>query len=1546
MGELHHIRAQWHRGNLPGKDSWSPPLPGGEIPVGGGDRIDAIADKLNSLAKKKLDFEKQVKAGRAIDADAYDLCCNQLAQWTQWDADKTVEAHKYGYEDRMLEQLGRNRPALEELIRWRVWDRTGGGLMAELGSHQLDAASIFISAMHEKKHVHPLTVHAVGGRTIFPQDRDADGNRKCRDAVGLQSACQVFCKQYAEIARASVLGRRIHIAGNHEHCLQRHCRGGITRHIGRTTRRLRRKAGVTRAALPKTVQQTVKKRLQRLDEKRRRVLAVASVLGRSFDYEDLEALLGGEDDLDELVDALLEEEMLEEDGRSRGDRLRFASTVVSDVLYRELPRRRRRKLHRQHAERLEKRHAGQLERVYPDLVHHFSEAEVADKTVRYGLELARFSLASFSPDKALFPARTALELIDEDEIVDAAAVRGELLLLVARAEHLGGHFDEALFEAEQAFDFLFEARDLEKAAEAALFLAEATWQGRQGSAARRWVEHGLSLAHCGEEQSTLRGLLTLGATLANLRGEYAEAQRYLREMEELMPTAAEKESQEVVPEGGALVTALPNPVISLDPARLHYDEQNEVATTLYETLLTTDDDGALRPQLCESWEASTDGKLFELMIRPDVCFSDGSPLLARDVKASIERYLRHGSADLTTAFSALATFASFIAGERRDVQGVEAPDEHRIVFRLSEPLPIFLALLTQPNTAIVKESEAGARSPELLGTGPFVLASQDANRILLARNPRYWQGSPPPLEQIEFRTALDAAGIATGLRSGEIDLGRDLLPADLEEILGDPRFRSGLVEATKKTVSFVLFNTSGPAARQPALRRALAGVVRPQDLVWRSLGRFAQPASSFIPPGILGHDPGRRYPMLSREEARSLLQELGICSPIELRAAVSPLFQDRYGSLTRALLEEWSALGVEVTSLTPTMDDFLRRYQDSADIDLLIGRYVADYDDPDTFTSTLFRSKSGLFQSYYSSSRGDELMEKARQEKRSGTRQAIYQQFEDLLNGQSVLVPLFHDVNYRIANPNVRGLKLFNTLPYVNYSTVGKSAARSEPRTLTSRAGGRSTRKGEIHVPIQGRVDTFDPAFGLFLDNNEVSGNIFETLVVEEGARLVPGLAEAFEARKGGCEYYFRLRNRVRFHDGRRLTARDVRYSFERILRSSNEEVLFPILPIRGARAFRNEQARELAGFRILSATEFLVELDEPLAFFPSLLATGTASIVPEGSRSFVDSWRDGCVGTGAFRVARFDSGERIELERNPEYWRPGYPRSDRLVFHLGISPGKAAEGFREGRLTLVSNLLPDDLEALRRTPELMAGYQEVPRLGTYFLAFSVQQGPFVDPDLRRDFFHAFDINSIVRETAGRLVLPASGLIPPGYLGHEASAPRKPHACETPETLRRLRLRILAQPVYNAQYKRFWDRLCRTWTDAGIQLEIVPASTVAEADTILTESAVDLSAHRWIADFLDTDGIVGRVLHSEGGDLRKICSTPEIDRLIEAGRREVDFALRHAIYRKIEETLARDALLIPLFHEQAYRFCRPGVEGLRLTYGTPEVRYEELSVQA
>jgi predicted dehydrogenase len=171
LGEIHHIRAQWHRANLPGKDSWELPIPGGEL-APDGKRVDGIKSQ---LAK----FQAAIQTATGKDAEFLKM---QIAQWAALDSDQFVDAAKYGYlDDSTILGTGKLRSAMEELIRWRLWDRTAGGLMAELGSHQIDAASIFIAALSKDigKKVHPLTVHAVGGRQIFPPNRDADDHVYC-----------------------------------------------------------------------------------------------------------------------------------------------------------------------------------------------------------------------------------------------------------------------------------------------------------------------------------------------------------------------------------------------------------------------------------------------------------------------------------------------------------------------------------------------------------------------------------------------------------------------------------------------------------------------------------------------------------------------------------------------------------------------------------------------------------------------------------------------------------------------------------------------------------------------------------------------------------------------------------------------------------------------------------------------------------------------------------------------------------------------------------------------------------------------------------------------------------------------------------------------------------------------------------------------------------------------------------------------------------------------------------------------------------------------
>ncbi len=183
LGDVHSIRAQWHRSNLPppDKDSWKMPLPPG------GKHEEATA-KLVEEAKK---LQSQLDNSYGLEAD---LCRRRLRQLEAQLADKILNekdesgrtmAEVLGYKAKEVKDAEGNPvyhcTPLEELIRWRLWDRTGAGMMAELGSHQLDAASIFVSAMHKdaKEHPHPLRVAATANRPIFGFDRDIEDHVYC-----------------------------------------------------------------------------------------------------------------------------------------------------------------------------------------------------------------------------------------------------------------------------------------------------------------------------------------------------------------------------------------------------------------------------------------------------------------------------------------------------------------------------------------------------------------------------------------------------------------------------------------------------------------------------------------------------------------------------------------------------------------------------------------------------------------------------------------------------------------------------------------------------------------------------------------------------------------------------------------------------------------------------------------------------------------------------------------------------------------------------------------------------------------------------------------------------------------------------------------------------------------------------------------------------------------------------------------------------------------------------------------------------------------------
>ena len=754
---------------------------------------------------------------------------------------------------------------------------------------------------------------------------------------------------------------------------------------------------LTPAALPATVQQAVERRLLRLPEEQRELLTLASVLGRGFELRDLEALVEDRGALEAQLDRLIAEGLLEEDRSSRTDRLSFSSGVLRDVLYAAIPRRRRRSLHQRVAAHLERRWAGRLERVVPQLFFHCEQGDLAEKCVEYGLAAARFQLETFSPDDATRTLRTVLEFLRDEGFEGAAGVEAEARRLLAAAHRQAGDVQAALAQLELALQKTGD--DARQRLELISLAAATAWEGRRIADTQRWVEEGVVAARAAGDRDELQRLLTLGATVANLAGRQAQATEYLGELESLEP---EHVSAADLPRGGTARVGMPLGLHASDPARASTVEEAEVLATVYETLVTTDARGILLPLLAERWEALDGGQAYAITLRPGVILHDGRPLTADRVRESLLRTAEVARQDPPAAIAA-------VRGGREGTPSIAVTGERELRLELVEPLAIFPAMLTDLRTAIAVPSEAadGAQSAPyedagrvrsahhetaaagdgaaLAGTGSFKLASHADDRIVVERWEKHWR-NVPRVDAIEFRGGISAASLAQAVRDGSLDLAHDLEPEAIEEAARDRHLGLALLESTRRSLYFVLFSSAGTlgTSRAPAARSAASlRTPRPRARGARPLRtagarRAARRASSATTPAA-------RRPSLGRDEAGSCCAS-GTCARRPRCAPRSTrCFRTAMRRADARPSSRLAELGVEVEVVTPHPRRLPQAIHRAAarrrPFDLLLGRWIADYDDPDTFAATLPLARRPLPRLDCPGAALDELIEAARAER-------------------------------------------------------------------------------------------------------------------------------------------------------------------------------------------------------------------------------------------------------------------------------------------------------------------------------------------------------------------------------------------------------------------------------------------------------------------------------------------------------------------------------------------------------------------------------------
>lgn len=384
----------------------------------------------------------------------------------------------------------------------------------------------------------------------------------------------------------------------------------------------------------------------------------------------------------------------------------------------------------------------------------------------------------------------------------------------------------------------------------------------------------------------------------------------------MLPSFGEEETPEekgpVLPERFALPYM---PGRSLDPVDCADGMQQTAASLLCEGLFRLDGSFEPQPCLCVSYTHDETASRYTFTLRPEVQFSDGTPLTARDVKATLDRA------------RSSQRYGSRLSG----ISSVSASGDS-VTVSLSSPNAALAALLDVP---IVK---SGVQGEIPVGTGPYFYAEEETGPYLIA-NQSWWRGENQPVERIALVEAPDDAAMLYRFSSHEVQL----ITADLTGIQTVSTTGSvGCVDADTTLMQYVGCNTSRAPLDSPALRRALSAGIDRSNVTGAFLSGHGKPAAFPVSP-LSPLYPAELEEEYSLDRFAAALRESGYVSerPLTLLVNEENGFKK---AIADQLAESWSAGGVAVEVLALPWEEYFAALS-AGDFDLYYGeaRLAADW---------------------------------------------------------------------------------------------------------------------------------------------------------------------------------------------------------------------------------------------------------------------------------------------------------------------------------------------------------------------------------------------------------------------------------------------------------------------------------------------------------------------------------------------------------------------------------------------------------------------------
>jgi oligopeptide transport system substrate-binding protein len=474
---------------------------------------------------------------------------------------------------------------------------------------------------------------------------------------------------------------------------------------------------------------------------------------------------------------------------------------------------------------------------------------------------------------------------------------------------------------------------------------------------------------------------------------------------------------------------------SLDPAVAETVGSNNLTRDLFEGLTANDAAGKIVPGLAESWK-QVNATTWVFKMRQNAKWSNGDPVTAQDVVYGIRRFV-----DPKTASKYATTYGVFLlngkeaaAGKKPPSEvGVKALDKFTVEIRTPFPVSFLPQLLSNNNLGPVhqpsmeKFGKDWTKPGNLVGNGAYVLKEWQVNsRIVLEKNPHYWDAANVQLTRVTFLPVEDGNADVKLFESGQNDWVYQLPPGTYEE--AKKKYPKDVRNSPMLALRYYDFQTQSPSFKDVRVRKALSMVIDRDILAEKITADGQSPLYGLIVKGMEGAEMTEyewaKWPMARKvEEAKKLLAEAGVKPGTTYRFSYNT--SEYHKRMAIFAQSQWKTkLGINIELEAMEFKVLLKKRHDGA-YEIARDGFVADYNDATNFLA-LVRCDSDQNNNFHCNRKAEEIINQAEQSDEPARRKQLLTQAAKMIMDDYPIIPLLQYSSPRLVRWYVGGYSLEN----------------------------------------------------------------------------------------------------------------------------------------------------------------------------------------------------------------------------------------------------------------------------------------------------------------------------------------------------------------------------------------------------------------------------------------------------------------------------------------------------------------------------------------